>query len=123
MVLVDSSVWVAHLREGQSELARLLTEGAVFMHPFVSGELACGNLKNRANLLSDLRALPEARRVPDAEVMHLIEVRRLWGRGLGWVDAHLLAAALVSNCRFWTLDKQLGRAAHDLALNYRYARH
>ena len=120
MVLADSSVWIAHLREGQPELVDLLTKGLVCMHPFIQGELACGNLKNRGSLLADLNALPKAQRVSDAEVMHLIEVRRLAGKGLGWVDVHLLAAALVSGCRFWTLDKRLDRAASELALSYRY---
>jgi predicted nucleic acid-binding protein len=120
MVLVDSSVWIAHFRDGQPELADLLIDGLVFMHPFICGELACGNLKNRVTLLSDLSALPRAHRASDADVVHLIDVRRLWGRGLGWVDVHLLAAALVSNCRFWTLDKRLDSAASELALSYRY---
>ena len=121
MVLVDSSVWIAHFRFGQPELADLLTDGLVFMHPFICGELACGNLKNRVALISDLSALPQAHRACDADVMHLIDVRKLWGRGLGWVDAHLLAAALVSNCFFWTLDKRLDIAASELALKYRRA--
>jgi hypothetical protein len=123
MVLVDSSVWIHHLREAQPELIQLLLEGVVLMHPFVRGELACGNLKNRDVVLSDLNALPMARCVAGVEAMHLIEARKLWGRGLGWIDAHLLASALVSNCRFWTLDKRLEQAAHALAVNYRPALH
>jgi predicted nucleic acid-binding protein len=122
MVLVDSSVWIDHFRAGQHELAHLLAEGLVFMHPFIRGELACGNLKNRVTLLSDLKALPQAHRASDADVMHLLDVRRLWGRGLGWVDIHLLAAALVSNCRLWTLDKRLDSAASALDLSYRRCR-
>ena len=118
MVLVDSSIWIAHFRSAQAELADLLAGGLVFMHPFVCGELACGNLKDRVALLSDLSALPQAHRASDTEVMHLIDVRRLWGKGLGWIDAHLLASALVSGCRFWTLDKKLESAAFDLALSY-----
>jgi predicted nucleic acid-binding protein len=120
MVLVDSSVWIGHFRDGQPELADLLTDGLVFMHPFIRGELACGNLKNRLTLLSDLSALPPAQLASDADVLHLVNVRRLWGRGLGWVDVHLLAAALVSGCRFWTLDKRLNTAASELALSYRH---
>lgn len=116
MVLADTSIWVAHFREGHPGLATLLTEGLVLMHPFVSGELACGNLKDRASILADLNALPAAKCADDSEVIQLIEERRLWGRGLGWVDAHLLAAALLSNCRLWTLDKRLDRAASDLGL-------
>ena len=84
MVLVDSSVWIAHFRYRQADLAELLEDGLVLMHPFILGELACGNLKNRVSLLSDLEALPQARRASDADVMHLIDARKLWGRGLGW---------------------------------------
>jgi predicted nucleic acid-binding protein len=116
MVLADTSVWVAHFREGHPGLVTLLTDGLVLMHPFVSGELACGNLKDRTTILADLNALPAVTGAEDSEVMQLIEDRRLWGRGLGWVDAHLLAAALLSNCRLWTLDKRLDKAATDLGL-------
>ncbi len=120
MVLVDTSVWIAHFRDGERDLVNLLTDGEVVMHRFISGELACGNLRNRVELLSDLNALPQAPQASDAEVMHLIEVRRLWGRGLGWTDMHLLASALVSGCRLWTLDKKLESAAFGLALSYRH---
>jgi hypothetical protein len=92
------------------------------MQPFVSGELSCGNLKNRVTLLSNLSAPPQAPQASDADVMHLIDVRRLWGRGLGWVDGRLLAAALVSNCRFGRLDKRLDSAASKLASSYRYTK-
>jgi predicted nucleic acid-binding protein len=120
MVLADTSVWIAHFRDGQPELVNLLTDGRVVMHPFICGELACGNLRNRVELLFDFNALPRAARASDAEVMHLIEVRRLWGRGLGWTDMHLLASALVSGSRLWTLDKKLESAASGLALGYRH---
>jgi predicted nucleic acid-binding protein len=86
------------------------------MHPCVSGELACGNLKHRAAVLSELITLPSAKLATDSDVLHLIDERKLWGRGLGWVDIHLLASALLSHCRFWTLDKRLQRAANDLGL-------
>ena len=87
------------------------------MHPFVSGELACGNLKDRTAVLSDLLALPAAKLASNAEVLRMIEDRRLWGRGLGWIDAHLLASALLSNCRLWTFDVRLAKAAAELALS------
>lgn len=86
------------------------------MHPFVSGELACGNLKSRVAILSDLHALPSAKLASHTEVLQMIEDQRLWGRGLGWVDMHLLASALLSHCRFRTLDKKLGEAATELGL-------
>lgn len=116
MVLVDTSVWIAHFREGEPLLTKLLSDGHVLMHPFVSGELACGNLKDRAVILSNLAALPAAGRASDSEVMHFIENRKLWGRGLGWIDAHLLAASLISRCQFWTLDKRLGSVAAEVGL-------
>jgi predicted nucleic acid-binding protein len=118
MVLVDTSVWIEHLRDGQPALAALLSDGLVVMHPFVTGELACGNLKKRTSILSDLGALPVPTCASDDEVMRLVEDRRLWGRGLGWIDAHLLASALVSHCRVWTLDKRLLSAAFELGLSY-----
>ena len=116
MVLADTSIWIQHFRHREPTLAHRLSEGLVLMHPFVSGELACGSLKDRAAILSDLHALPQARLASHAEVLQLIEDRRLWGRGLGWIDAHLLASALLSNCRFWTLDTRLAKAASELGL-------
>ena len=86
------------------------------MHPFISGELACGNLKSRAAVLADLQALPAARLASNAEVLQLVEDRRLWGRGLGWVDVHLPAAALLSGRGFWTVDKKLRDGATELGL-------
>ena len=116
MVLVDTSIWIAHFREGQPALADLLSDGQVLMHPFVVGELACGNLKNRSKILSELQALPPAAHASNSEVMRFVEDRRLWGKGLGWIDAHLLASALLSHCRLWTLDKGLFSAALRLGL-------
>jgi len=117
MLLVDTSVWVQHFRRGEPRLGADLAEGLVLMHPFVLGELACGNLRKRAEILSDLQALPSARAASTAEVLELIESRRLWGRGLGWIDVHLLASALLSHCKFWTLDKRLSTAAGELGVS------
>jgi predicted nucleic acid-binding protein len=116
MVLVDTSVWIQHFRRGEPTLADHLSEGLVLMHPFVSGELACGTLKNRGAIRSDLDALPSAKLASNTEVLQLIEDRRLWGRGLGWVDVHLLASALLSHCGFWTLDRKVAEAARRLGL-------
>jgi predicted nucleic acid-binding protein len=116
MVLVDTSVWVTHLRQGEAVLANLLRDGLVLSHPFVTGELACGNLRERALILFSLATLPAATPASDAEVMRLIEDRKLWGRGLGWIDAHLLASALLSHCRLFTFDKALRTAASELEL-------
>ena len=114
MILVDTSVLIQHLRKGSERLKSLLDEEQVFCHPFVVGELACGALHNRQEVLSLLRALPQARVAEHEEVLHLLEGRRLHGRGLGWIDAHLLASALVTGCTLWTFDKPLGRAAAAL---------
>ena len=116
MVLADTSVWIDHFRHGNPALADLLQDGLVLMHPFVAGELACGNVKNRAAILSHLQALPQATLASHAEVLQLIEDRRLWSRGLGWIDVHLLGSALLSNCRLLTLDTRLEKAAKELGL-------
>ena len=97
-------------------LANFLNEGTILMHPFVSGELACGNLKNRAAILSNLNTLPTATVADNREVLTLIENRKLWGRGLGWIDMHLLASSLLSGSYLWTLDKRLEHAAIDLGI-------
>jgi predicted nucleic acid-binding protein len=116
MVLADTSVWIEHFRRGKSGLADRLAEGLVLMHPFVSGELACGNLKNRSVVLSHLDSLPAAKLATHIEALQFMDLHRLWGRGLGWIDVRLLASALLSDCRFWTLDKRLAQAAADLGL-------
>ncbi len=116
IVLADTSVWIQHFRHGEPRLADCLSQGFVLMHPFVAGELACGNLKNRAAVLSDLHELPQANPASNAEVLRFVEDRRLWALGLGWIDVHLLASAVLSNCELWTLDKRLARAARQLGL-------
>ena len=116
MILADTSIWIDHFRRGQPLLGKRLTDGLILMHPFVLGELACGNLKDRATILRDLNSLPVATAAANSEVMLLVESRKLWARGLGWIDAHLLASALLSHCQLWTLDKQLHHAASDLKL-------
>ena len=116
MVLADTSVWIAHFRHAEPKLAHGLSEGLVLMHPWISGELACGNLKDRRALLSDLHALPSVELGSDAEALALLEDRKLWGRGLGWTDVHLLVSTLLSTCQLWTLDKRLADSARDLGL-------
>jgi predicted nucleic acid-binding protein len=114
MILVDTSVWIDHLRNGNSRLEDLLVDGKVLCHPFVIGELACGNLAKREEILSLLTALPRAGMADNEEVLHLLESRRLYGRGLGWVDVHLLASALLTECGLWTFDKSLGATVCEL---------
>lgn len=116
MILVDTSVWVEHLRHGLPRLATLLQDGEVLIHPWVIGELACGNLRNRSQVLELLQGLPAATVASDAEVLLLIERDRLMGRGIGYVDAHLLASAQLSYCRMWTQDRRLAAVAQQQGL-------
>jgi predicted nucleic acid-binding protein len=124
MILVDTSVWVDHLRKGNSELTALLERGAVLMHPFVLGELACGNLgSRRTQILHLLADLPRVTVATDQEVIGFIERHSLMGRGIGHVDAHLLAAtALQGGSRLWTRDKRLMAIAEDMGLGSRQPR-
>jgi predicted nucleic acid-binding protein len=117
MVLVDTSVWVAHFRESNSELASLLNSGQVFCHPLIVGELACcGNLKQRSEILSLLRALPSVVVAEHNEVIDLIENQRLMGKGLGFIDMHLIASALMSRVNLWTLDRKMNQFTSLLGL-------
>lgn len=116
MVLVDTSVWIAFLGRGNSRLGELLEEGLVVSHPFVLGELACGNIRNRRAVLELLGVLPEARVAEHLEVLRLVDQHKLYGRGLGWTDMHVLAAAMLSGCSLWTFDKALDHAAQRLGI-------
>jgi len=116
MVLVDTSVWVAHLRHGDVGLDLLLTEGRVLSHPFIVGELVCSNLRRRSEILSHLQALPQAIPAKHEEVLQLIENHQLMGKGLGYVDVHLLASVFLTRVAFWTLDKKLNKVAGELRL-------
>ena len=117
MILVDTSVWIDHLRHGDPSLVTVLEAGRVLMHPFVVGELACGNLNRRAEVLMLLRELPPAPVSTDQEALEFIERRGLMGRGIGYVDVHLLASvALAGGARLWTRDKRLAAVASELAL-------
>jgi len=118
MILVDTSVWVEHLRTGSGRLSALLGDGQVLGHPLVIGELACGTLRNRQEILSLLRTLPQAAVAEQEEILNFLEVQRLYGRGLGWVDVSLLASAVLTSCALWTLDKPLRRIAGALSLTY-----
>ena len=119
MVLVDTSVWIDHFRRSLPALEHLLLAGTVVCHPTVIGELACGALRRRAGTLDLLRRLPRAVAAADEEALRFIEDHRLFGRGLGWADVHLLAAATLSGCPLWTLDRRLNEAGHRLRVAYR----
>ena len=118
MILVDSSVWIDHLRAGNAELSAALEAGLVLTHPFVIGELACGNLANRDDILSWLQNLSAAPVATEVEVLAFIEARSLMGRGIGYVDAHLLASTALADARLWTRDRRLHLLAEELALAY-----
>lgn len=118
VLLVDTSVWIQHLRAGSDPLKTLLDEGLVFCHPFVIGELACGQMRNRETILQLLSALPQVLVADHGEALELLERYALFGRGVGWIDVHLLAAALLSGVRLWTLDKRLMRIAAELGVSY-----
>ena len=116
MVLVDTSVWVTHLRQGAIGLEALLHDGRVVCHPFIVGELACGNLQNRSEIISLLQTLPGAIRAEHEEIMKFIENYRLMGKGLGYIDIHLLASAMLTGIPLWTIDKKLNEVAIKLGL-------
>lgn len=120
MILADTSVWIDHFRSRDGTLEHALTEGEVLIHPIVLGELACGNFKNRAEILDLLGQLPPAREATNEEALTFIDRRRLMGRGIGYVDAHLLAAALLTkSARLWTRDRRLSTIAAELGIGFR----
>jgi predicted nucleic acid-binding protein len=118
MILVDTSVWVDFFRAGDGNLAKLLDTGEVTTHDFVLGELACGNLRDRERTLANLLLLPRITPATTDEVLFLISHSRLYGRGLGWFDMHLLAAARMAHIWLYTRDHALASAAEVLGVSY-----
>lgn len=116
MILVDTSVWVDHLRRDNPRLRALLGDAAVSCHPFVIGELACGTMRNRAVVLDLLMRLPPVPVAHHGEALAFIESRRLMGSGLGWVDINLLASALLGGAQLWTLDRALREVAASVGV-------
>ena len=119
MVLVDTSIWIDHFRKVSGKLASLLEAEEVAIHPFVLGELACGNLSNRKEIIALLHALPDAVKVEDDELLWFIERHHLMGRGIGLIDAHILASCCVDSCLLWTRDKRLHVVAKEMNIEYR----
>jgi predicted nucleic acid-binding protein len=117
-LLVDTSVWIDHFRRSQPALVAALDRGDVECHDFVLGELACGILPRRDEVLLLIRTLPRLAVVSHDEAMALVTERRIWGRGLGWIDVNLLAAALVGGARLWTVDRRLKAVARDLGVGW-----
>lgn len=118
VILVDTAVWIDYLRGAETRLSPRLYDNQVLVHPMVVGELACGNLRNRDEVLSLLAGLPQAPVAADQEVVAFIEHHRLMDRGIGYIDAHLLAAtALAASAQLWTIDQRLMEVAIDLGLS------
>ena len=116
MILVDTSIWIDHGRRRDVRLAGWLTEGLVLGHPFVQGELACGDMPRRGEVLALLAHLPPATVVSHREMLHFVERHRLMNRGLGWIDLHLLASTLVSRATLATRDARLADVARGLGV-------
>lgn len=116
--LVDTSVWIDHLRRSEPELGELLGSGRVVIHPAVIGELACGTLRERDRVLRDLQHLPALPEPLAEEALHLVQRYRLWGRGLGWTDVLLLSSCRLGGASLWTRDRALKAAATELGLGY-----
>lgn len=114
MILVDTSVWVDHFRQGDAKLIELLNANSVVMHPFVIGEIACGSLADRETTLDLLQSLPPAAVAETEEILAFIESQNLFGKGIGYVDVHLLASAALARIKLWTRDKRLLVVAGEL---------
>ncbi len=112
--LVDTSVWVEHFKRGDARLVVLLESVEVLCHPFIIGELLCGGLERGQEILGLLRALPQVITAGHDEVLSFVEVNRLAGSGIGWIDAHLLASAALSGAILWTFDRRLAAVARRL---------
>jgi predicted nucleic acid-binding protein len=119
VILVDTSIWVDHLRRGDARLVGLLEGARVVMHPFVVGELACGGLRDRASVLELLQDLPAATVATAEEVLVFMDRHALHGKGIGYVDVHLLASvALTAGSKLWTRDKRLAATVHALGFAF-----
>jgi predicted nucleic acid-binding protein len=117
IVLADTSMWIDLWRRGNTRFAHLLDQNRVVLHPFVLGEIALGRITPRAEVLRRLMKLQTPRVAQHGEVLALIERVPLWGRGIGWVDAHLLGSALLDRLHIWTLDRRLANVAHELGVS------
>jgi len=117
VILVDTSLWVEHLRRRHEGLTHRLERGEVACHPFIVGEISLGSLRQRDDVLGLLSELPAASVVPQHDMQTLVERLSLAGKGIGWVDAHLIASAFVDGMRLWTLDRRLGRVARAINLH------
>jgi len=118
MVLVDTSVWISHLRQGEKKLRDLLHDLSVISHPFIVDELACGNIANRGEVLELIRALPSCEIVTNTEFGYFLERNRLMEKGVGFVDVHIIASAQLAGVRFWTVDERLKGIADEIGIAF-----
>ena len=117
-ILVDTSVWINHLRERDQNLSHLLEQGLVACHPFIVGEIACGGIKNRQEIINLLNDLPSTEILDHSDIIDFIENRKIMNKGIGYIDVHLLGSVLVSDTRIWTFDKALKKMAFQLSVGY-----
>ena len=120
MILADTSVWIDHFRSSNLHFSDLLENDRIICHEFVIGELACGNMKNRKEILGLLNNLKSLETASFEETLYFIDENRLIGKGLGWVDVNLLASSILNNCVLWTKDTRLSKAADKLKVSYKY---
>lgn len=113
MILVDTSIWIDHFNKKDARLITLLEENSVLVHPFIIGELACGNIKNRNEILELLDALPKISTVGFGEILFFINQHQLYGKGLGYIDVHLIASCIMDDAKLYTRDKKLFRIAKE----------
>jgi predicted nucleic acid-binding protein len=118
-IVVDSNIWVHHWRTENRLLMEMMADGEIWTHPLVIGELSMGTLRNRERLLWDLTRLGRPQLATDAETRQMVEARRLWGRGIGWNDAKILASVVIGGCLLWTQDKRLDEAALEMGAAWR----
>jgi predicted nucleic acid-binding protein len=118
MVLVDTSIWIDHFRNSNDQLVELLNDGEVICHPLIIGELACGHIKNRKEILSDLQALPQSSVIEHDEIMLFIDKNQIMGKGLGYIDMAILASSLVTGIPLWTFDQKLSVIAKKFNIHF-----
>ncbi len=120
MILADTSVWIDHFRSSNLHFSDLLENDRIICQEFVIGELACGNIKNRKEILGLLNNLRSIEPASLEETLYFIEENKLMGKGLGWVDVNLLASSILNNFVLWTMDRRLSSAADKLKVSYKY---
>ncbi len=118
MILVDTSVWIDHFRNKNHTLVELLQNGSVQTHPYVIGELACGSIASREKILTLLQALPQSQVLSQTEFLYFVNSKHLMGKGIGFIDIHLLASAALAGSLLWTIDKKLNDIAAGFKLNF-----